>query len=771
MNANTSPIGFYPNRPSQPFRASFRQKEIATICGNDLLPFYIQNVAEDAPETCELYEPNTNALVATLNCYPHLLTHTATVDGQSVKMWIYQGTQNGIFGNTSKGYFYLKIGNYYSDIFCIGDLPAEYTMLEWQIFDDIITVDGSLISKHVVYKQIFNVPIWHPTYSLEEEGKTNNGIYFAMQQTTKKTSGFSTLVNESQCDVLSLIAPIADNIKITTCINGQTRIFNTNRFEVKDKWQSDDVTHMECEFELFTIIRKYQKSETAPEPLPIPTPPEPPANYYIRGTVQSGTNSVQFRINGTNQTITCTNGEFSYGYNSALTSFETSIFNNVYVGLNNVDKILTLDLSESCLFKQATTVRLGQLANCTSINFGNCTFENAVTVDGFCESNPKLTSISIPEGTFASIDDNTLGMFADCINITSISLPKSVQANGAQALFSGCTKLETVNMPLATFANTHYAGAIFQNCTSLTTVTMTSATFANVTYMQYAFYGARGWYDAEMVEYACNFGTIFPACTAKPTTIASMFANAKFNSINLSALDMSACTDINSAFENSYLRGLTMTAAQFASVTNYRKAFKGCQYLNSTTTNLIDTITFAAATDCREMFANAGGGAADNITFTAGTFANVTTCESMFEGSKWKKILFKRNVADFSNCTDISKMFYNCALVNEIDMAIGAHFAQITDNAKMANAFGNCPALADLWTPQNQELYCSISLTQSPNLTFDAIQSICMWMADLTGVSPKILYLNSTAYNNLSAAEKNTLLTTYLQPKNWSIIA
>lgn len=768
MNFNTSPIAFFPSRAAQIWRAWFAQRKISVICGADLLPFYIIDNGS-APAGGELYDPNTDTKVDDVDFAGHLLDHDITVDGQSRHVWIYQGEMAGVFGNMNQGYYYLKIGNWYSDVFRIGALSSEYTEISWQFFDDIITADGTPISKHIKYKQIFETPLWHPTYNVEEEGKTNNGIFFAMSQTTKKTSGFNAIVNESQLDCLNLTR-MADMITIKACLNGTTKTMQTNQFEISSKWESDDVASIECQFDLFSIIRKYQQSNVEPEPLPIPTPPEPPANYYVRGTVQSGVNNVQFKVDGTNKTVQCVNGAFEFGYNSPLTSFETATYSNgEYVGLNNVDKIKTLDLSDSCMFTQATTVRFAELTSCTSINFGNCTFANVTTADGFCEDNISLSTISIPAATFASLTDDTWRMFAGCSNLTSVSLPQSVQAYGAQSLFNGCTKLETIDMPLATFASTTAVGAMFQNCLALETVTMTAATFASATHFAYMFSGARGWYDSDMNEYSCTFGNIFPACTAKPTTIAGMFSNAKFNSINLSALDLSVCTDMGSAFENSNLRGLTMNASQFASVTNFRKAFKDCKYLNSTTTGLIDTITFAAATDCREAFAGSGGGPADNITFNAGTFANVTTCESMFEGANWKQIKFKRNVADFGNCTNISKMYYNCKKVTEIDMAIGATFSQITAESGMANMFDNCTALVTLYTPQNSELNVSLYVRQSTLLDDASFISLCQWMADRTGLSPKILYVSATAYNNLLATTKSNI-TSYLTSKNWSMI-
>lgn len=768
MNFNVSPIAFYTSRAAQPWRAWFYQKKVAVVVGDNLPPFIINDTSLTAPDTVEIYNAYDDTLASTRTGITDILAHTSTVDGRSVNSWIYQATSNGIFGFTTAGYYYLKVGNYYSDVIKFGEPVGDYVQLTWQTFDDIITVDGTLLSMYLVHKLIFETDLWHPSYEVKEEGKENNGIYYQTSRTLTKKCGFSAIVNEAELDSLYSIGN-GDKITIEARQNGVLKSYETNQIEVKDTWQSDDVASVNVEFDLFNIVRKFQKSENAPEPLPIPTPPTPPtpSNYYIKGTVQSGTNSVQFRVNGTDTTVQCVNGAFEYGYNAPLTSFETATWSNGYVAKTNVDKIKTLDLSDSCMFTQATTVRLGQMSLCTSINFGNCTFASVTTADGFCADNIKLTTISIPEATFASLTEDTWQMFAGCSSLTSVSLPKSVQAYGAAALFSGCTNLATINMPLATFASTTTTGTMFQLCTSLESVTMTAATFAAATNFVSMFYGAKGWYDDEMNEYAIDFDSVFPACTAKPTTIASMFENAKFNSIDLSGLDMSACVSVKSAFKNSSLRGLTMTASQFSGVEDFESTFENCK-LNITSTNLINSITFAAATTTKKTFAGSGG-VTDNLTFDAGTFANVTTCESMFEGSKWKKIAFKRNVADFSNCTSIARMYYNCTAVTEIDMAIGATFSQITAESGMANMFDYCTALETLYTPQNSELNVSLYVRQSTLLNDASFISLCQWMADRSGLSPKILYVSATAYNNLSGTTQ-TNITNYLTSKSWSMI-
>lgn len=775
MNGNTSPIAFYPNRASQPFRVNYRQKEIATICGNDLPPFYIYNVSEDAPSTCELYDANTDVKKADLSCSPHLLTHTTTIDGQSVKMWIYQGTQSGIFGNNSKGYYYLKIGSYYSDIFKIGDLPDNYVKLEWQIFDDIITTDGSLISKYVVYKQIFNVPLWHPEYTLEEEGKTNNGIYYAMQQTTKKTSGFSTIVNEAQCDVLSLIAPIADSIKITSCINGQTREMRTNRFEIKSKWQSDDVTHIECEFDLLTIVRKYQKSENAPEPLPVPVPPPPPSNYYIRGKASGS--AVHLYINGTDTAIPVYNGEFEYGYDTPLSSIltwkNTHSYDLPQYGtqvLSGVTNITLLDCSESCGFRNATFVSFFGMTNCGKADFTNCTFENVTNANGFLGRCTNLGQVLIDEATFASVK-MCYGMFGSCESLTYISLPKAqisythgpidgTTLVGNLEMFAECRNLDTIRMPLSDFAHVYGTGAMFRNCEKLRSIQMPLATFADAVKFDEMFSGA------DYVSHTLDFASVFPSCTAQPTSVAYMFYDSLIESADISALDLSACTNFSWFCKDSNVHTLTMSAAQFAAAENLSNAFENCE-LTSSILNVLALVTFANATNTSAMFKGCGiYHGSGSISLTAATFASVTNAESMFEGSLFVNIYMA--TASFSNLTNANRMFYGCQAI-VIDMSAALMSLVTSANSILLN----CTKLTNLHVPNSASWGLAFSMAQSASLDVNTMSEIAAWCKYLSVGSSQTITINGTAKSGWladpsKAAIYNAAVST-LNGKNWVV--
>lgn len=773
MNFNTSPIAFYPSRAAQVWRTWFAQRKISVICGNDILPFYIID-SGSAPSAGELYEPNTDTKVADITLSPYLLEHDIVVDGQSRHIWIYQGGTAGVFGYTNPGYYYLKIGGWYSDIFSIGDLPAEYTEVSWQFFDDIITADGTPISKHIKYKQIFDVPIWHPSYGIEEEGKTNNGIFFAMQQTTKKTSGFSTIVNEAQVDCLNLTR-MADNITIKTCINGVTKTMQTNQFEITSKWESDDIASIDCQFDLFSIVRKYQQSNVEPEPLPIPVPPPPPSNYYIKGKASGS--AIHLYINGTDTTIPVYNGSFEYGYDTPISSILTWKNTHTYDAptdstplLSGVTNITQIDFSESDGLRNATFVSLFGMSNCDKVDFTNCTLENVTNANGFLGRCTKLGQVLIDDATFASVK-MCHRMFSDCESLTYLSLPKATisYAHGALdgttiidhwSIYDGCKNLDTIRMPLCDFAHVLNTGSMFRRCEKLREILMPLATFADATHFDEMFSGA------DYVSHTLDFASVFPSCTASPTSAGYMFYDSVIETADLSSINLTSCTNYAWFCKDSQMHSLTMLAAQFGNAEELNNAFENCE-LTSTTTNLLATLSFANATNVASMFKGCGiYHGSGSLSLTAATFASVTNAESMFEESKFANLYLSN--ASFNSVTNANRMFFGCNAI-VIDMS-GALFTPVSSTNSI---FLNCTKMTTLHVPNSASWPLSFSMAQSASLDVNTMTEIAGWCKYLgTGASQSIT-VNGTAKSGwladvAKAAIYNAAVST-LSSKNWVV--
>ncbi len=750
MNFNTSPIAFYPSRAAQSWRAWFAQRKISVICGNDILPFYIIDSGE-APLVGELYEPNSDTKVADITLSPYLLNHDIIVDGQSMHIWIYQGGNIGVFGYTNPGYYYLKIGSWYSDIFYIGDLPAEYTEVSWQFFDDIITADGTPISKHIKYKQIFDVPIWHPSYNVEEEGKTNNGIFFAMQQTTKKTSGFSTIVNEAQVDCLNL-ARMADNITIKTCINGVTKTMQTNQFEITSKWESDDIASIECQFDLFSIIRKYQQSNVEPEPLPIPVPPTPTSNYYIKGTAIG--NSIEFTINGESAVIPVINGEYNYGYDTKLTSF------SAYAA-----DILTIDFSESCKMTNVTSFSLAQCQKLTAADFTNCTFDVCVDMQSAFENCKELLSVSMPTARFTANTDFGYA-FRHCEKIQQISMPMAMIDKEVAYMFWNCIRLVSVNLASATLSHTLSAMEMFAGCKRLipSGINMPLATFERCTVFDNTF----GAFCQVNTDEAFVMTDVFPSYqSAQVGTIQGMFIATNLKTIDISAIDLSNCTSMRNAFNGDrYLQSLAFDKTHTTNVVDWSGAF--AQTRPSMWAYLSDA-DFASAEDINAAFAiyRDMGVTKGAMTINA-TFDNVTTAQQAFVGygaqganGNWLSELNLPN-ATLEDATTIESIFANNDELETIYAPSINLLASVNANAM----FANLPKLKNVTIGIASTMKQNVSLAQSPLLTETSITNIVAWLKDLTGATAKTVTFNSTAWNNLPAASQQTIASA-IAAKNW----
>jgi hypothetical protein len=755
MNFNISPIAFYPSRAAQPWRAWFYQRKIAVSTGENLLPFVINDTPLTAPNKVEIYNAYDDTLAATINDVRDILAHTSTVDGQSVNSWIYQGTSNGIFGYTQAGYYYLKIGNYYSDVIKFGEIVYDYVKITSQFFDDLITPKGTLISKYVVYQQIFETDLWKPTYSYTEEGKENNGIFYPTQQTIKKMSGFSVLANEAQIDCLWL-AREADSVQIEARRNGVVYIGNadTNTLEIKSDWQSDDVAAVECQFDIFDIIRKYQISNEKPEPLPIPTPPTPPvSNYYIKGTANA--NTIVLKINNQNVNVPVVNGAFTYGYDTKLTNFAA-----------NDSAITTLQFNESCLLGEALSFSLTNCTNLQSANFAGCTMAKSVSASRMFSNCKALTSVSMPAATFvANLNVSCAQMFDGCENLTSVTMPLAKLDGATNAMFKDCIRLTTINMPQAKFDAGTTAEEMFRNCRSLTPqgITLTSATFENTTNWHSAFWSCRS-----LVNF--NLSTILPSfVSAEINDISNMLTGARCESIDISAMDLSHCTTMNAAFMGNICEnGLAFDKTNTGNVTEFWQAFYG---MSETAMSYLIDADMDSATDIGGAFMQretSGYEGAESLTLNQ-TFASVINARDAFSGitggvnSDCLGSISLPN-ATLEAATDVRNLFAN----NLYLQTISAPSLNLPSNTNTQGMFANLPELVTVTIGVAATLKQSISFAQSPKLSETSINNIVNWLADLSGLTAKTITINSTAWDNLPSASQTTIAAA-ISAKNWTL--
>lgn len=360
--------------------------------------------------------------------------------------------------------------------------------------------------------------------------------------------------------------------------------------------------------------------------------------YHIRGT--STAQSETFSINGSSVVVPVVNGEFDYEYNKPLTSL---IFNPGYSSYISNTTITSIDCTDADNFDGITNsaTMCNRLTECIEIDFGNATFRNAG--------------------------------------------PSQFRGSGAYwGMFQYCSKLTTINMPLATFKGGTYMASVFDSCSKLTTLNVNDNTFKNGTTYQFIFLGC-----AELTE--------FPLLNSSYSNIS--FAGA-FQSSGVIDIDITlpdTTNNMQSIFDNCQNIETAVIRGTLNSVSNLTYAFSRCPNLRS--------IDFPDAEfNSLTHLGDYGGGATPmgmcfndtsltSISWPNATFSNVIYMDTLFQGcTSLESVDFsdknfdnlQRANALFSGCSsltdfdfgnntfpsikEIGAMFYGCVLLTELTL-------------------------------------------------------------------------------------------------------
>ncbi len=143
--------------------------------------------------------------------------------------------------------------------------------------------------------------------------------------------------------------------------------------------------------------------------------------------------------------------------------------NSVKVKGNNLTINTSLTIPSTVTSNETTydVVEIGYLAfyncaNLTSISLPNSIDSIGVRAFNGCTN---LTSVTIPGVTSIAIGGNA---FQGCTNLTSITIPDGVTSIGGSA-FNGCTELTSITLPGSV---TTISGRAFKGCTKLSSVTI-----------------------------------------------------------------------------------------------------------------------------------------------------------------------------------------------------------------------------------------------------------------------------------------------------------
>ena len=270
-------------------------------------------------------------------------------------------------------------------------------------------------------------------------------------------------------------------------------------------------------------------------------------------------------------------------------------------------------------------------------NFENGTIVHIVFDKSFSTYAP--TSLSSFFGSLTKLETITGLEYLNTANVTDMSY-----------MFSGCSKLTSLDVTHFNTANVTNMCYMFSSCLMLTSLDVTKFNTENVTNMNKMFYG-------------CN------ALTSLDVT--------KFNTANV--------TDMGLMFYRcSKLTSLDVTHFNTANVTNMYKMFYDCEALTSLDVTKFNT---GNVTNMSYMFFHCA--ALTSLDITKFNTANVTNMEYMFSGCSK---LTSLDVTNFNteNVTNMSYMFYNCGTLTTIYVSDKFVTDKVTKGSYM---FDNCTNL------------------------------------------------------------------------------
>ena len=244
-------------------------------------------------------------------------------------------------------------------------------------------------------------------------------------------------------------------------------------------------------------------------------------------------------------------------------------------------------------------------------------------------------------------------MFSGCSRLTSLNLSGFNTANvtNMQGMFQNCRGLTSLNLMSGSFVtdNVTNMSAMFQFCTGLTDLRLGVFNTANVTNMSNMFDYCSG-------LTSLNLGYEFK--TANVTNMSGMFGRCeKLTSLDVSGFNTANVTNMSGMFTGCLrLRSLDVSSFNTANVTSMYSMFAYCSGLTSLDVSKFNT---AKVENMSCMFENCSGLTSLNL----GNFntARVRDMDVMFEECTNLETIYAGDGWTTNAITEVSNsMFYNC---------------------------------------------------------------------------------------------------------------
>lgn len=279
----------------------------------------------------------------------------------------------------------------------------------------------------------------------------------------------------------------------------------------------------------------------------------------------------------------------------------------------------------------------------------NKTFSASATPPASGTTVQELSTADSPTVVKAWLDGTTIKYYADGYTNTGTKIPLNADSS---EMFSGCSKLSSIDMSGFDTSNVTTMKKMFYNCMALTGITgLDEFDTGNVTDMYCMFCFCENLISLDV----SNFDT------SKVTNMGLMFANCYvLPSLNVSNLDTSSVTDMREMFSCcKVFTGLDVSGFNTSKVTDMSGMFNNC--------NALTNITGLNGFDTRE----------------------VTTMSGMF---KYCYVLGSLDLSSFNTgkVTDMQGMFLGCYSLTTLDLR--------SFNTSMVSAMTsmfNMPTIAD----------------------------------------------------------------------------
>ena len=324
-------------------------------------------------------------------------------------------------------------------------------------------------------------------------------------------------------------------------------------------------------------------------------------------------------------------------------------------------------------------------------NFENGTIVHIVFDKSFSTYAP--TSLRSFFGSLTKLETITGLEYLNTANVTDMSY-----------MFSGCSKLTSLDVTHFNTANVTNMCYMFSSCLMLTSLDVTKFNTENVTNMNKMFYGCSKLTSLDVTHFnttnVTNMGYMFSGCskltsldvthfnTANVTNMVYMFSDcSKLTSLDVTKLNTAKVMYMRYMFSGcSALISLDVTKFNTGNVTNMSYMFYGCSKLTSLDVTKFNT---GNVTDMNKMFY--GCSKLTSLDLTHFNTTNVTNMNRMFCGCN---ALTSLDVSKFNtaNVTDMSLMFYRCSKLTSLDVT-KFNTGNVTSMYEM---FYDCEALTSL---------------------------------------------------------------------------